>query len=332
MRGPGTCQARFCSFSQGSSVHLLAVVLSLLDSCDFSGSDAASVTVEGPPVSERNWACKHLTALTRTFSSYRTSGKNPSPPADKNGHLNLGGRLQETGVGAVCRGTVIDDCWSEGDCSDGEEENPDGGDGDKAKKHFDRPYKIPCDNHGLSHLLKRQKEGSLPAGSSPGPTSAAPELLTLQQELDRDPEAQMLAASTLGCVARRCLFRDGKGGVHLSNYGQARLEGNVFRDLNYAVRCIQNSTVNPIRLYVFVYLFIYLNSLSPPPPLQIVMLRNEVRECRASGVFLRLSAHGLIAENDIRANGEAGLDIRKGANPIIVVIAAGAFDTIFAAS
>lgn len=55
---------------------------------------------------------------------------------------------------------------------------------------------------------------------------------------------------------------------------------------------------------------------------KIVMLRNEVCECRASGVFLRLSAQGLIAENDIHSNGEAGLDIRKGANPIIVVIAA----------
>lgn len=52
------------------------------------------------------------------------------------------------------------------------------------------------------------------------------------------------------------------------------------------------------------------------------MLRNEVCECRASGVFLRLSAQGLIAENNIHSNGEAGLDIRKGANPIIVVIAA----------
>lgn len=52
------------------------------------------------------------------------------------------------------------------------------------------------------------------------------------------------------------------------------------------------------------------------------MLRNEVCECRASGVFLRLSAQGLIAENNIHSNGEAGLDIRKGANPIIVVTAA----------
>uniref|UniRef100_H3DKC1 F-box protein 10 n=1 Tax=Tetraodon nigroviridis TaxID=99883 RepID=H3DKC1_TETNG len=292
VRGPGTCQARFCSFSQGSSVHLLGVVLSLLDSCDFSGSDAASVTLEGPPVSEKNWACKHLTALTRTFSSNRRSGKSNSPPVVKNERLNADGGLHETGVGAVGRGTVIEDCWSEGDGSDREEENPDGGESGKAKTRLNQHYKIPCDNHGLSHLLKRRKDGSLPAGSSPDPTSAAPELLTLQQELDRDPEAQMLAASTLGCVVRRCLFRDGKGGVHLSNYGQARLEGNVFRHLNYAVRCIQNST--------------------------IVMLRNEVRECRASGVFLRLSAHGLIAENDIHANGEAGLDIRKGANPIVV--------------
>lgn len=58
------------------------------------------------------------------------------------------------------------------------------------------------------------------------------------------------------------------------------------------------------------------------PLLQMVMLRNEVCDCRASGVFLRLSAQGLIAENNIHSNGEAGLDIRKGANPIIVVRAA----------
>lgn len=51
----------------------------------------------------------------------------------------------------------------------------------------------------------------------------------------------------------------------------------------------------------------------------MVMLRNEVCGCKASGVFLRLSAQGLIADNNIHSNGEAGLDIRKGANPIILV-------------
>lgn len=308
IRGPGTCQARFCSFSQGSSAHLLGVVLSLFDSCDFSGSDTASVTVEGPPVSERNWACKHLAALARTFpsrggiSEYNSSPKG-HPAASTGGYQPPGANVKKenitiedwkrkTGVDAVCQRTVIEDGWSDGEHSEGEEENRDEGGTDHTKKHLTLEYKIPCDHHGLSHLLNPRSDGSLPLSSSPDPPSVIPDRLTLQQELDRDPEAHMLAASTLGCILRRCLFRDGKGGVHLSNYGQARLEENVFRGLNYAVRCIQNAT--------------------------IIMLRNEVCECRASGVFLRLSAQGLIAENNIHSNGEAGLDIRKGANPTIV--------------
>ncbi|KAM6940539.1 F-box only protein 10 [Xenentodon cancila] len=301
IRGPGTCQARFCSFSQGSSAHLLGVALSLFDSCDFSGSDTASVTVEGPSVSERNWACKYLAALARTFPPGFSSSPN-SPQASSTGeqhpssrnvrkdHVNTEDWKRRTGGDTVCHGTVIEDGWSDGDRSEEEDENRDGT--NDTKKIFTLVYKIPCDHHGLSHLLKPQTDGSLPPASSPTPPSATPEPLTFQQELDRDPEAQILAVSTLGCILRRCLFRDGKGGVHLSNYGQARLEENVFRGLNYAVRCIQNST--------------------------IVMLRNEVCECRASGVFLRLSAQGLIAENNIHSNGEAGLDIRKGANPTIL--------------
>uniref|UniRef100_A0A665WRR7 F-box protein 10 n=1 Tax=Echeneis naucrates TaxID=173247 RepID=A0A665WRR7_ECHNA len=288
VRGPGTCQARFCSFSQGSSAHLLGVVLSLLESCEFSGSDTASVTVEGPPVSERNWACKHLAALARTFPLCGISGNNGSSPRGRLGSSTCGHQLPGNNIKKE-HGCVIEDGWSDGEHSEGEEESQHG---DKTNTKNSLDYKIPYNNHGLSHLLKLQADGSLPLASSSDPQPVTPEPLTLQQELERDPEAQMLAASSLGCILRRCLFRDGKGGVHLSNYGQARLEGSVFRGLNYAVRCIQNST--------------------------IVMLRNEVCECRASGVFLRLSAQGLIAENNIHSNGEAGLDIRKGANPIIV--------------
>ncbi|XP_041838923.1 F-box only protein 10 isoform X2 [Melanotaenia boesemani] len=302
IRGPGTCQARFCSFSQGSSAHLLGVVLSLLDSCDFSGSDTASVTVEGPPVSERNWACKHLAALARTLPSgfhgssrvahaCSTDETDPSGGNVKKEHVSMEDWKRRTGGDGACQGTVIDDGWSDAEHSEGEEENRDVGETDNIKKLRAADYKIPYDHHGLSDLLKPRADGSLPLASSSDPPSVIPEPLTLQQELERDPEALILA-STLGCILRRCLFRDGKGGVHVSNYGQARLEENVFRGLNYAVRCIQNST--------------------------IVMLRNEVCECRASGVFLRLSARGLIAENNIHSNVEAGLDIRKGANPIIL--------------
>lgn len=301
IRGPGTCQARFCSFSQSSSAHLIGVALSLFDSCDFSGSDTASVTVEGLPSSERNWACKHLVALAKTFPmcfAYESSSvfkpdsfSSVGPQPNIKNQINLEEWQKKAVLEAVCVGTVIDDGWSDGEHSEAEEENVEG-EKEKNRITLTLDYKIPCDKHGLSHLLKPHPDGSLPLASCPNPPSETPQPLTFQQELEADAEANMLAASTLGCILRRCLFRDGKGGVHVSNYGQARLESNVFRGLNYAVRCIQNST--------------------------IVMLRNEVCECRASGVFLRLSAHGLIAENNIHSNGEAGLDIRKGANPIIL--------------
>jgi len=268
IRGPGTCQARFCSFSQGSSAHFLGVVLSLLDSCDFSGSDTASVTIEGPPVSERNWACKHLAALARTFPSCGVSWNNSPPRGPQAGstgghqtpsanvkkeHVSIEDWQRRTGVDAMCQGTVIEDGWSDGDCSEGEEESRDARGTNNGKKPVTLDYKISYDHHGLSHLLKPQPDGSLPLASSPDPPSATPVPLTFQQELDRDPEAQMLEASTLGCILRRCLFREGKGGVHLSNYGQARLEGNVFRRLNYAVRCIQNSTVNTSNIILQTY-------------------------------------------------------------------------------
>ncbi|XP_059903024.1 F-box only protein 10 [Gadus macrocephalus] len=299
VRGPGTCQARFCSFSHGGSANFLGVALSLLDSCDFSGSDAASVTVDGSPVSERNWACKHLAALARTLTS-EGSPANGVPPRGSwgTGHAEAGstfaaedwGRAAwQRGAGAplLGRDTVIEDGWGEDGLCGGELESHAQGN-DQAS--WD--YKLACDRHSLAPLLKPHPDGSLPPASSPDPRYVIPGLLSLSQELQRDPEAQLLATSVQGCFVRRCVFRDGKGGVHICNYGQARLEENVFRGLNYAVRCIQNST--------------------------IVMLRNEVRECSASGVFLRLSAHGLIAENNIHSNGEAGLDIRKGANPIIL--------------
>lgn len=214
------------------------------------------MTVEGPPVSERNWACKHLAALARTFPFGGLSeNKNSSPISPLSGstvgpqstgscvkreHVNMEEWQRRNGVDAFCHCTVIEDGFGDGGQSEGEEED---GEKNNTNNTITMDYKISCDNHGLSHLLKPRADGSLPPASCPNPLPVTPKPLTLQQELERDPDAQMLSAATLGCILRRCLFREGKGGVHLSNYGQARLEGNVFRGLNYAVRCIQSSTV-----------------------------------------------------------------------------------------
>ncbi|CAB1327095.1 unnamed protein product, partial [Coregonus sp. 'balchen'] len=295
VRGPGTCHARFCSFSQGSSTHFLGVALSLLDSCDFSGSDSASVTVEGAPVTERNWACKHLAALARISTSWASPGSG-SPAGDTLGGHS--GATQPPGVTVtledwrkgeterrrrrgggggeegVCQDTVIEDGWSDSAPSEEEEEEEE-----------ERGEQVTT-----ASLISSDPTRTT-ATPPPPPTlpPLTPDIRTLTEELQHDPGAQ---SAVQGCVLRRCLFRDGKGGVHVCNHGNARLEGNVFRGLTYAVRCVQNTTM--------------------------VMLRNEVCECRASGVFLRLSAQGLIADNNIHSNGEAGLDIRKGADPIIL--------------
>uniref|UniRef100_A0A3B3SQ97 F-box protein 10 n=1 Tax=Paramormyrops kingsleyae TaxID=1676925 RepID=A0A3B3SQ97_9TELE len=274
VRGPGTCQARFCSFGQASGAHFQSVALSLLDSCDFSGSDGASVTVDGLPVSDRNWAFRHLAALARAC----TAGGEPGG----GGRASLAPDQWPLPPPCVLgEGTVIEDDCSESEASDEEEvEERDGGDG-----ALYRPaYRLAHSSHGLSHLLGRAPRSL----SSPAP----PELSTLQQELQEDGEARALVTSVQGCLLRGCLFRDGKGGVLVCNHGQARLEANVFRTLTYAVRCIQNA--------------------------KIVMLRNEVRGCRATGVFFRLASQGLVAENNIHSNAEAGVDIRKGANPIVL--------------
>lgn len=50
------------------------------------------------------------------------------------------------------------------------------------------------------------------------------------------------------------------------------------------------------------------------------MLRNDIHRCRASGIFLRLEGGGLIAGNNIYHNAEAGIDIRKKSNPLILVL------------
>ncbi|KAJ8410989.1 hypothetical protein AAFF_G00180240 [Aldrovandia affinis] len=314
VRGPGTCQARFCSFGPSSRAHFQGVALSLLDSCDFSGSDGASVTVEGPPESDRNWACKHLAALAKSSSTAATAAQPESmewPPSLRPPGLTVtlgelwGKRGGQTlgqcrgrgggggGGGGFGEGTVIGDSCSDSDLSGEEKENDEEEKADEGESALPPAlYRLSHSSHGLSHLLEQLPDSSSSSSTSHGPPASPPELRTLQEELERDREAQVLAGSFQGCLLRRCLFRDGKGGVLVCNHGQARLESNVFRGLTYAVRCVQNA--------------------------KIVMLWNEVCGCRASGVFLRLSAAGLIAENNIHSNAEAGLDIRKGANPIIL--------------
>ncbi|XP_041041777.1 F-box only protein 10 isoform X1 [Carcharodon carcharias] len=318
IHAPGTCQVKFCTFSQ-SSINFHNVALSIIENCEFIGSESTSVTVEGPGLTDRNWACKHLAVAAKSnsvlnvpgqalsnacssenycqhsSSTFRTFELNENvtdtrqaSASIQNFHISCERDGQCNGEGFItkrnpCKGEVI---TLETDYSDSEMSTCSENEDDEQSV-----YKLSYQSHGLSRLLARTN----PFRSQKKGTDLLQmdlELKTLQKELQKDKDAQILASTLQGCLIRKCLFRDGKGGVFVCSQGQARLECNIFRNLSYAVRCIQNA--------------------------KIIMIKNEISQCKASGIFLRLAAGGLIADNNIHSNSEAGIDIRKGANPLIL--------------
>ncbi|XP_074850614.1 F-box only protein 10 isoform X2 [Carettochelys insculpta] len=316
VHAPGTCQVKFCTFTQ-SSLHFHSVALGLLEHCEFVGSENASVTIEGLPSSERNWACRHLTTLAKSHSvlsqpadpalcnvvrwdswggpparTVRTceivvGGDQSLLPASKTQLVREKAGEEEVEVNSSPYPAKEGEAMTlEADSSDSELSTSSENEADDRST-----YGLSYRAHGLSHMLA-QVIHSRPQTSGLTTLQRDLELRTLEQELQRDKEAQALASSLQGCLIQKCLFRDGKGGVFVCSQGRARLEGSVFRDLTYAVRCIQNS--------------------------KIIMLKNDIHHCKASGIFLRLAAGGLIADNNVHSNSEAGVDIRKGANPLIL--------------
>ncbi|NWH59853.1 FBX10 protein, partial [Geococcyx californianus] len=314
IHAPGTCQVKFCSFSQ-ASIHLRGVALCVLENCEFVGSENASVTVEGCPTSDHNWACKHLAVLAKSCAA-STWESNPAscPEAkwDSEGESLLGQvRMCEIVVGeeqssflsaadvqALLGSAQEDTGFGTNLWTVKEEEYPalDSNSSDSdlhsdSEEDAQAAHKLPYQPHSLSHTLADVKDSRLQSNRLHA-LQRDLKLKSLQQELQQDKEAQSLANCLQGCIIRQCLFRDGKGGIFIYSRGQAKLEGSIFRDLTYGVRCIQNS--------------------------KVIMLKNDIHHCKASGIFLRLSAGGLIADNNIHSNCEAGVDIRKGANPFVL--------------
>ncbi|KAM6391991.1 LOW QUALITY PROTEIN: F-box only protein 10 [Rhynochetos jubatus] len=313
IHAPGSCQVKFCAFSQ-SSIHLHSVALCVLENCEFTGSENASVTVEGCPTSDRNWSCKHLAVLAKSCTASMWEPDPAGGPMVKQGgweesllgpvrmyKIVLGEEqssiLTAAGaqalLGSVHEGaefteklhvakeeeySSLDSNSSDSDLYSDDEEDAQVVD------------KLPYQAHSLGRTLADVTQSRLPNNRLQA-LQRGLKLKSLQQELHQNKEAQSLASSLQGCIIQ-CLFRDGKG-ILIYSRGQAKLEGSIFRSLTYAVRCVQNS--------------------------KVIMLRNDIHHCKALGIFLRLSARGLIADNNIHSNCEAGVDIRKEANPLVLV-------------
>ncbi|XP_063506518.1 F-box only protein 10 isoform X3 [Pongo pygmaeus] len=309
VHGPGTCQVKFCTF-KNTHIFLHNVPLCVLENCEFVGSENNSVTVEGHPSADKNWAYKYLLGLIKSSPTFL-----PTEDSDFLMSLDLESRDQAWSpktCDIVIEGSQSPTSPASSSPKPGSKAGPQeaevGSDGERVAQTPDSsdgglsPSGEDEDEDQLMYRLSYQVQGPCPVlGGSflgpplPGASIQLPSCLvlnSLQQELQKDKEAMALANSVQGCLIRKCLFRDGKGGVFVCSHGRAKMEGNIFRNLTYAVRCIHNS--------------------------KIIMLRNDIYRCRASGIFLRLEGGGLIAGNNIYHNAEAGVDIRKKSNPLIL--------------
>lgn len=260
IHAPGTCQVKFCTFSR-SSIHLRSVALCVLENCEFLGSENASVTVEGCPSSDCGWACKHLAVLAKSCVA---SWREPGPARqDSWGESLLGpgrtcevvlGEEQSSFLSVVGTPGLLGSVQKDGEFGENlqaaEEEgypalDSDSSDGDllcNDEEDAQAAHRLPCQARSLSHTPADITHRRLHSNRLHN-FQRDLQLKSLHQELQQDKQARSLANSLQGCIVRQCLFKDGKGGVFIYSQGQAKLEGSIFRDLTYAVRCIQNSKV-----------------------------------------------------------------------------------------
>lgn len=83
---------------------------------------------------------------------------------------------------------------------------------------------------------------------------------------------------------------------------------------------VPKGTAMPFGQFLFL-LFLLTTATGAPPlsSLQVVMLRNDIHHCKASGMFRHLLAGGLIADNKTHSKCEAGVGICKGATALVLL-------------
>ena len=208
VHGPGTCQVKFCSF-KNTHVFLHNVPLCVLENCEFVGSENNSVTVEGHPSSENNWAYTHLLGLIRS-----SPGVLPTEDSDSLMSLDLESRDQAWSprtCGIVIEGSQSPTSLATGSPTAGSQEAEVGSNGERVARTPDSsdgglsPSGEDEDEDQLTYRLSYQVQGPQPVlGGSflgpplPGASIQLPSCLvlnSLQQELQKDREAMALASS-----------------------------------------------------------------------------------------------------------------------------------------
>ncbi|KAK7484389.1 hypothetical protein BaRGS_00024394 [Batillaria attramentaria] len=145
----------------------------------------------------------------------------------------------------------------------------------------------------LPHLRQKHLEASLSANAVSADVGSICSQTTrpITFSASQDEGVLSYVNKVRGCLIHQCRMIHSKGGVMVSLQGHALVSECDISNVSYGIRCIQNS--------------------------RVLVLKNRIHHCRTSGIFMRLAASGLITGNDIHSNNEAGIDIRKSADPII---------------
>lgn len=215
VHGPGTCQVKFCTF-KNTHIFLHNVPLCVLENCEFVGSENNSVTIEGHPSADKNWAYKYLLGLIKSSPSVL-----PIENADSLMSLDLESRDQAWSprtCDIVIEGSQSPTSPTSSSPKPGSKasshEAEVGSDGERVAQTPDSsdgglsPSGEEEDEDQLMYRLSYQVQGPRPVlGGSflgpplPGASIQLPSCLvlnSLQQELQKDKEAMALASSVQG--------------------------------------------------------------------------------------------------------------------------------------
>ncbi|CAH1773627.1 unnamed protein product [Owenia fusiformis] len=348
VQGPATCHIKHTTFKH-AFITMQQVNVSIIEKCDFIKCEPAAVIVEGHPKEDSNWIYLRLAKLARKFdkpildhdnySMHRNAQSNDGATPnrhdadDEDSDGTDGNHVDEPNQSSVSLQSralshsnsaqnydippdddfTIDSSSDDDDNDEADDNIPNNNvldldyldsfdtdssdmsdtfdhtdsDSDSSSNYEDDRSVLQLSNPNRHKLLHATSINTFQNDIQ----SLHHKAVTLNSDLLQDTAVINMLENILGCVMRNCRVSHGKGGVMVANQAQAVLMANEFCDLQYGVRCIQNS--------------------------KTVLWKNNIHHCKTSGVFMRLAARGLIATNDIHHNIEAGIDIRKNADPLV---------------
>ncbi|XP_077869565.1 F-box only protein 10-like [Saccoglossus kowalevskii] len=294
IHAPATCHIRFSKFNH-SSIELDSLNVSLIENCEFvQSNNSAAISAWGFKFSgaEYGWVYRWLQESVQSIvSQYSIDQLKPQAGTsllpnyqpdckDPNNMKSNNSSLVDLNDDAANNHYILYD-------SDASALSSDSDDSDQES--------LPDPSvHQLSYLAgQRLTQGKFHDLLRPHvQAESQEETKSTSSVIQNYGKIKEFLEKLRGCVVRNCkIHKCQGGGIMVSCHGNVRLYRNDIHDCSYGIRCIQVSRVS--------------------------IIWNLIHHCRTSGVFMRLSSEGVIAGNDIYANGEAGIDIRKQADPFI---------------